>query len=42
MIPVAEARARILAGVAPVSAETVPLAAAAGRVLAAPLRARVT
>ncbi|MFN3450259.1 MAG: hypothetical protein ACK44F_16295, partial [Roseococcus sp.] len=42
MIPVAEARARILAGIRPVSAETVPLAAAAGRVLAAPVRARVT
>jgi molybdopterin molybdotransferase len=42
MIPVAEARARILAGAAPVAAETVALTEAWGRVLAADLRARVT
>jgi molybdopterin molybdotransferase len=42
VIPVAEARARILAGVQPVSAEVLPLTAAAGRVLAAPLLSRVT
>lgn len=42
MIPVSEARARILAGVRPVSAETVALTAAAGRVLAAPVFSRVT
>jgi molybdopterin molybdotransferase len=42
VIPVAEARARILAGVRPVSAETVALTAALGRVLAAPVLSRVT
>lgn len=42
MIPVAEARARILAAVRPVSAETIPLTAALGRVLAAPVLSRVT
>lgn len=40
MIPVAEARRRILAALAPLAAETAPLAAACGRVLAAPVRAR--
>lgn len=42
MIPVAEARARILVGVSPVAAETVALTEAWGRVLAAPLPSRVT
>lgn len=42
MISVAEARARILAGIAPVAAETVALTEAWGRVLAAPLISRVT
>ncbi len=45
MIPVAEARARIVAAVGaagPLPAETVPLTAAVGRVLAAPVTARVS
>jgi len=42
MIPVEEARTRILATVAPVPAEIVPLAAAWGRVAAAPVVARLT
>ena len=42
MIPVAEARARILAAVGPTEAEVVHLAEAWGRVAAAPLAARVT
>lgn len=42
MIPVAEAVARIVAAFAPLPAETVPLAAARGRVLAADAAARVT
>jgi molybdopterin molybdotransferase len=42
MIPVAEARARILDGLRPTEAEIVPLAAASGRVAATPLAARVT
>ncbi len=42
MIPVEEARARILAGIAATSPEVVPLAAAWGRVLAAPVLARLT
>lgn len=42
MIPVAEARARILAGLAPVAAETVSLAEGWNRVLAADLAARRT
>jgi molybdopterin molybdotransferase len=42
VIPVAEARARILAGVAPVAAETVALTEAWGRVLAGDVAARVT
>jgi molybdopterin molybdotransferase len=42
MIPVEEARARILDALAPVGAETVPLAEAWGRVLGAPLAARLT
>lgn len=42
MITVAEARARILAGTAPVAAETVALGEAWGRVLAADVAARVT
>ncbi len=41
MISVEEARARIIAGLAPVGAETVGLSAAHGRVLAAPVLARV-
>lgn len=41
MISVEEARTRIIAGLAPVGAETVALAAAHGRVLAVPVRARV-
>jgi molybdopterin molybdotransferase len=40
LLPVAEAIARILAGVAPLPSETVPLADAAGRVLASDLVAR--
>jgi len=42
MISVAEARARVLAGLLPCGAETVGLADAWGRVLAAPLIARLT
>ncbi len=42
MIPVEEARARILAGLAPTTAEIVPLANAWGRVSAAPVHARLT
>jgi molybdopterin molybdotransferase len=42
MIPVAEARARILAALTPVASETVPLDAAFGRVLSAPAGARLT
>ena len=42
MISVDEARGRILAGMAPTAAEVVPLAAAWGRVCAAPVRARLT
>jgi molybdopterin molybdotransferase len=42
MISVAEARERILAGLAPTPAEIVPLAAAWGRVSAAPVKARLT
>ncbi|RVT91536.1 molybdopterin molybdenumtransferase MoeA [Rhodovarius crocodyli] len=42
MIPVSEARSRILAGLSPTPAETVPLAAASGRVLARPVKARLT
>ena len=42
MISVAEALAHVLAGVAPVGTETVPLAAGLGRVLAQDLIARVT
>lgn len=42
MIPVDEARARILAALAPLTAETVPLAGALGRVLAGPVAARRT
>jgi molybdopterin molybdotransferase len=42
MIPLAEARERILAGLAPTPAETVGLASAAGRVLARPVLARLT
>jgi len=42
MIPVEEARTRILAGMAATSAEIVPLAAAWARVTAAPVRARLT
>lgn len=42
MIPVEEARTRILAGIAATSPEVVPLAAAWGRVLAAPVLARLT
>ncbi|HQT75123.1 MAG: molybdopterin molybdenumtransferase MoeA [Acidiphilium sp. 37-67-22] len=42
MISVEEARARILALMAPTGAEIVPLAAAAGRVLAEPVVARLT
>lgn len=41
MISVEEARARILAGLAPAGVEIVALAAAYGRVLAVPVRARV-
>ncbi len=42
MISVDEARAQILAGLQPGGAETVPLATAHGRVLAAPVVARLT
>ena len=42
MISVAEARARIVSALAPVPAETVALANAAGRVLAEDVRARMT
>jgi len=42
MIPVEEARNRILRALAPVAAETLPLAAAGGRVLARPVHARLT
>jgi len=42
MLPVAEARARILAAFAPLGSETVGLEAAHGRVLAAPVTARLT
>jgi molybdopterin molybdotransferase len=42
MISVDEARARILAAMGPVGAETVALGVAAGRVLAAPVLARLT
>jgi molybdopterin molybdotransferase len=42
LIPVDEAVARLLAGVAPLEAETIPLAEAGGRVLAADLAARRT
>lgn len=42
MISVAEAKARLLDGLAPVGAETVPLAQALGRVLAEPVAARLT
>ncbi len=42
LVSVAEARARILAAFRPLPAETVPLAAALGRVLAGPVAARLT
>jgi molybdopterin molybdotransferase len=42
MIPVDEARARILAGIGTTSSEIVPLALAWGRVSAAPVHARLT
>ncbi|HET9146450.1 MAG TPA: molybdopterin molybdenumtransferase MoeA, partial [Acetobacteraceae bacterium] len=42
MLSVEEARARILAMLAPTGPEVVALAEAAGRVLAAPVAARVT
>src|SRR5690606_19465571 len=42
LLSVDEALERILEGVQPVSAETVPLAEAVGRVLAAPIEARRT
>ena len=42
MIPVAEARRRILAAIAPVGSEQVSLAHAAGRTLAADVIARLT
>ena len=42
MIPVADARARILAALRPTAAEIVPLADAWGRVTAAPVRSRLT
>jgi molybdopterin molybdotransferase len=42
MIPVEEAQSRILQALAPTTAETVPLAAADGRVLARPVEARLT
>ena len=42
LLPVAEARSRILAGLTPGAAETSPLAEAIGRVLAADLAARLS
>ncbi len=42
MIPVEEARTRILAGIAPTTAEVVPLTEAWGRVLARPVLSRLT
>ncbi len=42
MIPIEEARSRILQALSPTAAETVALAAAGGRVLARPVRARLT
>jgi len=42
MLSVIEARAKILAAITPTSSETIGLAAAAGRVLAAPVLARLT
>lgn len=42
MIPVSEARARILATLEPLACETVALSDAAGRTLAAPVRSRLT
>ena len=42
MIPVEEAQSRILQALAPTTAETVPLAAADGRVLAKPVVSRLT
>jgi molybdopterin molybdotransferase len=42
MIPVEEARTRILAGIAPAPAEVVALAEAWGRVLARPVVSRLT
>ncbi|MBD0271663.1 MAG: molybdopterin molybdenumtransferase MoeA, partial [Acetobacteraceae bacterium] len=42
MIPVEEARGRILQALAPTAAETVPLASAGRRVLARPVHARLT
>jgi molybdopterin molybdotransferase len=42
MLPLAEARARILSALQPTEAETVPLPQAWGRVLAAPVVARLT
>jgi molybdopterin molybdotransferase len=40
LLPVAEARSRIIAGVKPLAGENVPLAEAAGRVLARPVIAK--
>ena len=40
LLPVEEARARILANVKPLPSENVPLAQALGRVLAKPLSAK--
>ena len=42
LLPVAEALDRLLAGVGPLPAETVPLGAARGRILAADVTARLT
>jgi len=42
LMPVADAQARVLAGVKPLPAERVPLASANGRVLAADMAARLT
>ena len=42
LLPVEDALARLLDGVEPKSAETVPVAAAAGRVLAADVKAKRT
>jgi molybdopterin molybdotransferase len=42
LLALEEARARILAALTPTAAETVPLPEGAGRVLASPVRARVT